>query len=55
MSDANQKKCTHPSCECQVSGKEQYCSDVCRETASKPHGECDCGHADCVNTQETAA
>lgn len=51
----NEKKCAHPTCECHVQASEQYCSEACRDAGLEEDSQCDCGHSDCVNAQETAA
>jgi hypothetical protein len=42
--------CAHPGCGCKVGDAQTYCSDYCRQQATRPDadGECACGHSDCI-------
>ncbi|HEY0323262.1 MAG TPA: hypothetical protein VGC66_20060 [Pyrinomonadaceae bacterium] len=48
MADEN-RKCKHPTCDCQVSGKDNYCSEYCREAEASGVTEigCGCEHSAC--------
>ncbi len=52
--DAN--KCQHPTCSCDVSMGQKFCSDACRDLAdmsSAAKMRCGCGHAACVHEPKT--
>jgi hypothetical protein len=42
------QKCAHPSCICQVTQDQEFCSDHCREEAGSGGDRCSCGHAQCA-------
>ncbi|MGA9528990.1 MAG: hypothetical protein WBS24_12825 [Terriglobales bacterium] len=42
------KKCAHPSCNCQVTSDDKYCSQFCKDAgADEVEIACDCGHDIC--------
>ncbi len=43
---ADDKKCAHPLCSCMVTDNE-YCSQLCKDSASTTSLGCDCPHAGC--------
>ena len=49
MSDSP-KKCAHPACSCTVSGKDKYCSDMCKDSARFSTLKCECKHPECEAT-----
>jgi len=50
------RKCAHPSCECQVSGSDKYCSQSCKDRgANEIEIGCDCGHDACSVQAERVA
>ena len=41
------KKCKHPSCDCTVSGDDDYCSEYCRDARDTMEIGCGCEHPPC--------
>jgi len=39
--------CGHPGCNCATEMGERYCSDRCKQVASTPGLNCQCGHPEC--------
>ncbi|ANB19551.1 Hypothetical protein I596_3563 [Dokdonella koreensis DS-123] len=48
------QKCAHAPCTCQVPIGTEYCSDHCREHASKVGDSCACGHRGCSKPADSA-
>jgi hypothetical protein len=49
-------KCQHPTCSCDVSPGEKFCSDACRDladTSSAAETRCGCDHDTCVHEAKT--
>jgi hypothetical protein len=46
---ADENKCGHAMCDCQVSVDSKYCSDHCKDAVDQDIVEiaCDCGHPGC--------
>lgn len=46
----DERTCAHKTCECKVSGEEEYCSKAC-QTAAKSGADtgCHCGHSGCTH------
>jgi hypothetical protein len=44
----DQKKCAHPSCNCQVGKDAKYCSEYCEKAGSMTELRCGCHHANCA-------
>src|ERR1017187_5051814 len=42
------KKCLHPACHCLAAADSDYCSQYCKDAASKTEISCDCGQAGCA-------
>jgi predicted nucleic acid-binding Zn ribbon protein len=42
-------ECQHETCACEAPQGERWCSEACREAASRARRDeaCECGHADC--------
>jgi len=45
---ANDKKCAHPSCNCQAKEGSKYCSTYCEGAGKTTEIQCNCGHSACV-------
>ena len=48
MTNAEQQKCAHPSCSCQVPDGTKYCSQHCEDADGVTEISCDCGHPGCA-------
>jgi hypothetical protein len=44
---AKDKKCAHPSCNCQAKEDSDYCSTYCAGAGKMTEIGCSCGHAAC--------
>jgi hypothetical protein len=45
---ATATKCAHPSCQCEISSGEKYCSQICKDAGSQEiEIGCECGHPAC--------
>ncbi len=49
---ATVKKCAHPSCKCEVSNDDKYCSPYCSDAAGTTEIFCNCGHPGCSIADE---
>jgi hypothetical protein len=48
MPDSNtQKKCAHPSCECDAKPGSKYCSEYCQKAGAMTELHCNCQHPAC--------
>jgi hypothetical protein len=47
---AENKKCAHPSCQCQARENSKYCSAYCEAAGTTTEITCNCGHAECAST-----
>jgi hypothetical protein len=45
---AEQKKCAHPSCTCEVNKGDKYCSTYCHDAGGLMELACNCGHPGCA-------
>jgi hypothetical protein len=49
----NTQKCAHPSCQCQVSPSEKYCSEICKDAGSDEiEIGCECEHPACLELEQ---
>jgi hypothetical protein len=44
---ADQSKCAHPNCSCNVGKGQKYCSAQCEAMEKTPDVYCKCGHPGC--------
>ncbi len=44
---AQNKKCAHPSCNCQAKEGSDFCSSYCEGAGKTPDIHCTCGHPEC--------
>ncbi len=45
--EQDDNKCEHESCNCRVSGDDDYCSEYCRDAGDITEIACGCEHAGC--------
>lgn len=45
-----EKKCAHPSCQCQAREGSDYCSTYCEGAGKTSEIQCNCGHPGCSLT-----
>jgi len=46
-------KCSHPPCNCEVDGGQQFCGPICASEET-PQGPCPCGHPECDQSAQIA-
>lgn len=44
---AEDKKCSHPACNCQAKEGSDYCSPYCESAGGTTEIQCNCGHPEC--------
>jgi hypothetical protein len=48
MATEHKKKCEHPSCTCQISSEDKYCSAQCAAMEDVIDIDCRCAHTACA-------